>query len=79
MKKFKHDFFNLKLFIVIQLNIMVSNYIEIIDFKYRILLLIILILFAILSIVSSLLSDDIEKSKNNKENEKWDEVILKSN
>lgn len=70
MKKFKHDFFNLKLFIVIQLNIMVSNYIEIIDFKYRILLLIILILFAILSIVSSLLSDDIEKSKNNKENEK---------
>ena len=65
MKKFKHDFFN-----VIQLNIMVSNYIEIIDFKYRILLLIILILFAILSIVSSLLSDDIEKSKNNKENEK---------
>ena len=71
MKKFKHDFFNLKLFIVIQLNIMISNYIEIIDFKYRILLLIILILFAILSIVSSLLSDDIEKSKNNEEDEKW--------
>ena len=70
MKKFKHDFFNLKLFIVIQLNIMVSNYIEIIDFKYRILFLIILVLFAVLSIVSSLLSDDIEKSKNNKENEK---------
>lgn len=79
MKKFKHDFFNLKLFIVIQLNIMVSNYIEIIDFKYRILFLIILVLFAVLSIVSSLLSDDIAKSKNNKEDEKWDEVILKSN
>ena len=70
MKKFKHDFFNLKLFIVIQLNIMVSNYIEIIDFKYRILFLIILVLFAVLSIVSSLLSDDIAKSKNNKEDEK---------